>query len=303
MTTPTIVADLHTHTVFSDGEMTPLELYDYYHQAGYRGLAITDHDTLEGVRQLAAHLSPSGHEPRLIPAVELTLAVDSAEYRGSIHLLLYFSLSLLEDASFLRDMECLFSHARGQALLRRRIEAINRHLADHSPSVRLQESDFAGYRGQITRRAIFTELVGHGLPGDETRRLLANDSPAYIPSGVAPDLAADILGSYPLLRILAHPGAGSFPGESIYKEVNPPLPLIRTIIIQNKHLLRLDGLELFYPAHPPKIESAVRSLAEELGVSIFTGGSDCHDMTRRPPGTCGLDQASWQRFLADWESI
>jgi len=296
MSGPCIVADLHTHTIYSDGELTPQELVTYYRQRNYMGLAITDHDTVAGVRQLMA--LPCGELDAIafVPGVELTLAFDTAEFRGSLHLLLYFDASRLEDPTFRQDLDYLFSHARGPELLHRRITRLNEHLAGPHPGISLREEDFQSFAGQITRRALFQVLTAAGLPEGEARRLLANDSPAYIPSGVDLDTATDILRSHRWLRILAHPGAGSMPGDSVYKEVHPPLDTVRSIVMAYQDRLSLDGLELYYPAHTPSIRDDVRALAAALDLTLFTGGSDCHDLQYRPPGTSGLDRHGWARF-------
>lgn len=65
-------SDLHTHTTFSDGKLTPEELISAARQAGLSYLAITDHDTVDGV----AHLYENGFYPtkgvRVIPGIEFS---------------------------------------------------------------------------------------------------------------------------------------------------------------------------------------------------------------------------------------
>ncbi|MCZ7670600.1 MAG: hypothetical protein M5U34_27330 [Chloroflexi bacterium] len=53
--------------------------------------------------------------------------------------------------------------------------------------------------------------------------LIGNDSAAYVPSGIDPAQLTPLLHRYPqLVRVFAHPAAGSYPGESLYNEVLPP---------------------------------------------------------------------------------
>ena len=70
------LADFHTHTLRSDGILTPAELVTAVAATGVKLLAITDHDTLAGVRELrAAGETPAGLE--VIPGIEInTVVVD-----------------------------------------------------------------------------------------------------------------------------------------------------------------------------------------------------------------------------------
>ena len=77
-------ADLHLHTIFSDGTYTPEELTGRAQQLGLAALALTDHDTVEGCARMNAACQQAGLE--FIPATELTAEFDDNE----LHLLGYF---------------------------------------------------------------------------------------------------------------------------------------------------------------------------------------------------------------------
>lgn len=62
--------DLHTHSVYSDGSDTPLELINIARAAGVSALALTDHDTVSGVRHAVE--AAKGTELEVIPGVELS---------------------------------------------------------------------------------------------------------------------------------------------------------------------------------------------------------------------------------------
>jgi hypothetical protein len=64
-----MLADLHTHTNASDGQLAPAELLVGAHAAGVQLLAITDHDTLAGYAELNSQLAPNC---RIIPGIELS---------------------------------------------------------------------------------------------------------------------------------------------------------------------------------------------------------------------------------------
>src|ERR1043166_7872936 len=77
-------ADLHLHTTFSDGTYTPAQVLDLARRSGLCAIAVTDHDTLDGVA--LAQQAALGSDVEVVPAVEI-----SAEYRGGeLHLLGYF---------------------------------------------------------------------------------------------------------------------------------------------------------------------------------------------------------------------
>jgi predicted metal-dependent phosphoesterase TrpH len=75
--------DLHTHTTASDGTLTPIELVEHAKQKGVTALAITDHDTLEGVKQVQ-QIGISGIE--IISGIEVSTHVSM----GEVHILGYF---------------------------------------------------------------------------------------------------------------------------------------------------------------------------------------------------------------------
>ncbi len=65
-----MLIDFHTHTTASDGALTPIQLVERAREAGVRQLAITDHDTVAGYREAAAHYTHNGADLRLVPGIE-----------------------------------------------------------------------------------------------------------------------------------------------------------------------------------------------------------------------------------------
>src|SRR5262249_24492713 len=76
--------DLHTHSTASDGLYTPTELLQHAHEAGLRVLALTDHDSTEGLGEAAE--AAQRLQIELIPGIELNSDVGEDE----IHVLGYF---------------------------------------------------------------------------------------------------------------------------------------------------------------------------------------------------------------------
>ena len=80
-----LVADLHVHSVASDGALTPEQLVEQAAAAGLTALALTDHDTIAGVERSMAHGRTRGVE--VVPGCELTVY----EGRAELHILAFFA--------------------------------------------------------------------------------------------------------------------------------------------------------------------------------------------------------------------
>ena len=80
--------DLHTHSCRSDGVLEPRALVDAAAAVGVRTLALADHDTLAGVRELCAPAAPD-LPLELIPAVEINSVATgpSGLWEGRLHIL------------------------------------------------------------------------------------------------------------------------------------------------------------------------------------------------------------------------
>jgi 3',5'-nucleoside bisphosphate phosphatase len=299
---PKIEADLHNHTTCSDGEFSPMELVQAASGLGLKALAITDHDTLEGLADGYEQSLLSGIE--LVCGVEVTLRFTEEIFRGSLHMLLYFGTEFLKNEVFIEQTNRLLALGRGASLTTARIEAINRHFAPggFEPILprELKEEDIYRHGHRISRRHFALALEDMGITDRVTiSRLLGNDSPAYIPSGVPLGDLRAYLDTWPLIRILAHPAAGSFPGESHYKEVLPPLETVEAILPRFLEI-GLDGLEVNYPGHTPGLIERLHAIRRQYDLPLATGGSDCHDKSGRPMGVCGVGYEVVEKMKQLW---
>lgn len=80
--------DLHIHTTASDGTYTPTELVDYAIKKGLSAIAITDHDTMQGIQNAIDYITTKNYPLEIIPGMEIS-AYDYKEKYG-VHLLAYF---------------------------------------------------------------------------------------------------------------------------------------------------------------------------------------------------------------------
>ncbi len=301
-----VVADLHNHSTASDGEYSPTNLVHAAHVLGLQAVALTDHDTLDGLDEALAAGRALGIQ--VIPGVEITLRFHRPQFTGSLHLLLYFSESLFRRADFRAAMEDLFPQGRGPALVRARVDAINRMFgpAGSQPLLTrpLDAETILSYGETITRRHFALALQEHhGLDRDQVNRLIGNNSPAYIPSGVEMQDVRPLVAQFPVVRVLAHPAAGSFPGESHYKEVLPPIETVEQLLPEflDPAVLGLDGLEVYYPGHTHPHRAVLHDWARQHGL-LVTGGSDCHDRQHRPLGVEGMTREELDSLIQALEA-
>jgi predicted metal-dependent phosphoesterase TrpH len=288
------VADLHNHTVASDGEYTPEELILKARELGLQAVGVTDHDTLAGLDNALAAGEKAGI--MVIPGVEVSLRFRRPFFVGTLHYLLYIPRDLLQDQDFRNRATEIFAQGRGAGLVRARVQAINDQFGPQGCEPLLARDltveEVEALASNVTRRHFAQALAeNHGLSKAQVSLLIGNDSLAYVPSGIDPAQLTPLLQEYPqLVRVFAHPAAGSFPRESLYSEVLPPIEVVEKLLPEflNDELLGLDGLEVYYPGHAQLHRDIVSLWATEHDL-IETGGSDCHDPVDRPLGVCGVD--------------
>ena len=299
----TFVADLHNHTTASDGEYNPTELVTAGKALGLQAIGVTDHDTLNGLDEALAAGEALGI--RVIPGVEVSLRFRRPYFTGTLHYLLYIPYDLLPDDEFRQMATEIFSQGRGGGLVRARVQAINAEFGPNGNQPLLKQDltaeEIEALAVNVSRRHFAVALKeNHGLDKEQVNMLIGNDSVAYVPSGIDPKQLTPLLKKYPqLVRIFAHPAAGSYPGKSLYNEVLPPIETVEILMPEflDDDLLGLDGLEVEYPGHAPQHRALMAEWAQKYNL-ITSGGSDCHDQVDRPLGVAGVSQAELDTLLA-----
>jgi len=297
------VADLHNHTTASDGEYSPAELVNEARGLGLTAVGVSDHDTLDGLDEALAVGEAAGI--LVVPGVEVSLRFRRPYFVGTLHYLLYIPLDLLADADFRQMAMGIFGQGRGAGLVRARVTAINEVFGPDGEQALLERDltaeEIEALSPNVTRRHFAVALKeNHGLDKGQINSLIGNDSAAYVPSGIEPAQLTPLLHKYPrLVRVFAHPAAGSYPGESLYREVLPPIEIVDRLMPEflDDDLLGLDGLEVNYPGHVAEHRELMAEWAGEYGL-IQTGGSDCHDRVDRPLGVAGVSQEELDILLA-----
>lgn len=288
----TIFADLHNHTPSSDGDLTPDDLFQAAAEKGITAVGITDHDTLKGLAEALACGDEAGIE--VVPGVEISVRFTRSFFTGTLHVLTYFSRRLLDDPDFVAGFETLLAKGRGEGLVKSRIEKINRIFGPSGTSPALAREmvfeDISAYGGNISRRHFALALNERFdiTDKDAVNRIIGNASPAYLPSGVELSAVKDFLADAPVVAVLAHPAAGSFPGEGHYKEVLPRVEIVERLLPEFLDA-GVRGIEVYYPGHTPAHQELLLSWAAAHGL-LVTGGSDCHDPSQRPFGVSGIGE-------------
>ncbi|MDH4193061.1 MAG: PHP domain-containing protein [Nitrospirota bacterium] len=260
--------DLHTHTHFSDGSFSPTALVELAHQQGLNILAITDHDTTDGLTE--AMEAAQGLPLELVPGIEL-----STEFQGrETHMLGYFID--LSDPQFQARLEQL------RATRLDRIQHILERLHALKVEISLAEVEHVAGRGTIGRPHIAQVLIEKGyVKGmkEAFERFLGIRGAAYV-RRVVPE-AAEIItwiteaGGIP---ILAHP---------YWEGLNAEKTVVscRTMVEQG-----LRGLEVFYGTFSAQQISLNLHLARQFNL-LITGGSDFHG-TFKPEISIGTGRGS-----------
>jgi len=253
------LVDLHVHSTASDGMFAPREVVRRAADMGLKAVALTDHDTVQGVPEALA--AGEEFDIEAITGVEI-----SAEYAdGACHILGYFIdpaeeglVAILEAAREARD---------------RRNDEILARLRD--VGVELTMDDLTAGRGctSITRAHFATALVAKGLVADWEEAFdtyLGRGQPAFVPRRrMEPEEAISVIRGAGGLASLAHP-----------RQLNRSLAETEAWI---KRLAEagVEAVEASTPDHTANFAKHYGEIAERLGL-VCTGGTDWHGREDSP---------------------
>jgi len=293
-----IFADLHNHTIASDGDFTPEQLIGLAKAVGIKAIGITDHDTLKGLKN--AVLTGIKYNIEVIPGVEVSIRFKLPFFTGTLHLLCYFKQGRLLENHFVEEFQNILAQGRGKTLVKARVDEINKNFGPFGKKVLLKRDmvfeDIEAFSRNATRRhfAMAINKIFGIEDADTINTIIGNQSPAYLPSGIKLEDMIPFIRKNDLLTVLAHPAAGSFTGPGHYKEVLPPIEIVKQILPQFIKA-GMKGLEVYYPGHIKEHRDLMKSWAKKHDL-IITGGSDCHDGMERPLGVCGLSESEYIIF-------
>jgi 3',5'-nucleoside bisphosphate phosphatase len=247
--------DLHSHTLFSDGSLTPTQLVRLARANGVRALSVTDHDHTGGIDEALAVGETAGVE--IIPGIELS--VSYAEFED-IHILAYYFA--WHDPHFEACLES-FRVAR-ETRAERILERINVKLAGEGHEPIAYDTVKAQVQGAFGRPHIATALIQRGYVPDMNTAFRDYLIPCNVPKYYMPaDEAMALIRRARGMSAVAHP-----------RFITPDRVRLRQVI-QELRATGLDGVEAYHNDHAAEDRLYFIRLANQLGM-LITGGSDYH---------------------------
>lgn len=245
--------DLHTHSIESDGAQTPAEVVRTAYAAGLNAMALTDHDTINGVAEAVAEGKRLGIE--VIPAVEL-----SAQSDTELHILGYF---IDIENKPLREAMAYALEVRNQ-----RQADTCRKLNEQGFDITMDELRQEANGNAVLCRAHFAQImVRKGYASsvkDAFSKYLSVGCYAYSnrQAFTAPEAVSLIRGAGGL-AVAAHL-------HLIKMEDEPLKEYLKRLIPYG-----LEGIEGYYTDYTPDMETRYRQMAADLGL-VISGGTDYH---------------------------
>jgi 3',5'-nucleoside bisphosphate phosphatase len=269
--------DLHSHTTASDGELSPRELVRKAVKHGVRVLAITDHDSTEGLGE--ARDEAAQHPPlTIVPGLEINCDVAG----GEIHVLGYFPLADADDASGWRApwFQQFLAEQRTERVAR--VHRIVERLAALGMPINAADVFALVNEGSAGRPHIAQVMVNYGYVRSVREafdRFLHANGPANVPrKRLTPAEAVRVIIRAGGVPVLAHPGIAG-----------------KDDMIPELIEAGLAGIESYYAEHTPAQVAAYLSLCRAHDL-VATGGSDFHGQRSgraNPPGTPEVPMAAW----------
>lgn len=245
-------ADLHVHSLASDGTCTPKELVKEGVKHKLSAIAIVDHDTVEAIAQ--ANESAQGTDLEIIPGIELTAQHENRE----VHILGYFldykNNALLETLKLLQQNRI----SRAYKIIHN-LEGLG---------IKLNPETVFNISGNATvgRMHIARALVKDGHVNSVSEaffKYIGDSSPAYVLGfRLSPREAIKIINDAGGVAVLAHP-------YILHDDA-----LVAEFVNDG-----LEGLEVYYPEHSQSMVNFYLDLARRLNL-LITGGSDFHGQAK-----------------------
>ena len=243
-----VPVDLHVHTTFSDGDLSPEGVVRAAADAGLAAVAIADHDEVAGIAPAAEEGARLGVE--VVPAVELT------SYRGDDEL---HVLGLFIDPEHGALGEKLSGFRQARVERARKMCAL---LGQLGAPVDFERVLVIAGPGAVGRPHVAKALVEAGHAADLNaafRRFIGNRGPAWVAKApFAPEQAVELIHAAGGLAFLAHPGITGRDG------------LIPELVRAG-----LDGLETRHSLHAAPVAEHYSRWAQRRDL-LRTGGSDFH---------------------------
>ena len=276
------IVDLHTHSTASDGTYTPAEATELAKKAGLSAIALTDHDTIDGLKEFQEAGNALGIET--IAGIEFAALWDRY-HRPEIHIVglgidpeCPLLLERMKDIQKIRDDR---NHKMCEKLSSIGLHMTFEELAANAGGDIITRAHFANVllqKGYIRKKEdAFSRYISPGLPGYVEREFLT------------PALCIETIKKAGGAAVLAHPTLYGLNMEQLEE-------LCRELIPYG-----LDGIECLYSTYSPQETKAITALAEKLNL-LPSGGSDFHGKNK-PLIHMGSGKGNLSIPYAFWEEL
>lgn len=249
--------DLHVHSNASDGSLTPTEVADEAMAMGLKAIALTDHDTVDGVAEILEYTKDKDIE--VVPGIELSCYYNNRE----IHILGFYGD--YENPELKKDLQEL-----QEARENRNKKMVELMQAD-GLNVTMEKLLHGNPDSVITRAHFARVLVEEGICKTKDvafKKYIGIGCKYYLPKPqVTCEKAMGILNKYFKAIYLAHPLLYHFG----YNQIEELLVYLKG--------LGLTGLEAYHSSNNSYESDKLRSMALKLDLGI-SGGSDFHGVVK-----------------------
>jgi predicted metal-dependent phosphoesterase TrpH len=268
-------ADLHLHTTASDGRYSPEELVGKAAGVGLAVMAVTDHDSVDGVAQ-ALKAAQSFPDLKVIPGVEIGTDIP----HGEVHVLGYFinyvDAGLIDRLAELRDSRKM------------RAKNMIAKLADLGVYIEWERVQEIAGSGSVGRPHVAQAIMEKGYVQSLKEafiKYIGRDGPAYAErEKMTPQQVVELVVKVGGLAVLAHPAD--------IEGLEDLIPRLQRV--------GLTGMEVYYNAYGNSTVQHLASLARKHQL-IATGGSDFHGLehiTETPLGGVDIPPECIERLLS-----
>lgn len=268
------LVDLHIHTTASDGLLSPEEIVVNSINKGIKVIAITDHDTVDGI-PLALEAARKYSQLEVIPGIEISTDVVG----GEIHILGYY-------VNY-RDAELLTVLKKLKISRETRAVKIIAKLAKMGMPLSMDRVKELSAGGSIGRPHIAQVMLEHKYVlnfREAFDKYIGHNGPAYVErEKITPVQAVQLLKRSGALPVLAHPSNIENLEDNVRK-------------LKDAGLV---GLEVYYGSYTPEVINYLAGVAKSNGI-IPTGGSDFHGISC---GDIGADLGSTDVPLSSVERL
>lgn len=248
--------DLHVHSVKSDGTYTIKELLKYAVEKNLKAMALTDHDTVDGLDEIREEAEKLENAPEIVNGVELSTDTEGKD----IHIVgLFLDHKDPYFAAYLKD----FRDSRDE-----RNKKMCKKLRDELKMDISLEALEEAFPGAVITRAHYGRFMLEkkyvGSIEEAFARYIGDGRPYYIPrEKVPPEKGVEVIRRAKGIPVLAHP--------LLYKMSNERLEKL----IKDLKEAGLLAMETVYTTHSASDTRRLKALAEKYGL-LESGGSDFH---------------------------